>query len=64
MANFIARNLPLILGFLGTCVIGFTQQFGYGVGWNGPISFKNRVWRALNIFGWIMLALGFALQIS
>lgn len=57
------QNIALCLTFFGSCFVGLSQQFGFGSGWGGKISFKTFTWRFLNGSGWLMLVLGFGIQL-
>ena len=56
-------NLGLLLNFFGTVLLGVSSQFGSATGWGGPIAWKNTCWQRFNCLGWILLALGFFIQL-
>ena len=58
-----ALDISLWLNFFGTCAVGISQQFGFGGGWGGQINFRNNLWKRVNAFGWLSLAIGFLIQI-
>jgi hypothetical protein len=57
------HSLSLWLPFIGACCVGLSQQFGFGSGWGGVITFKSNWWRYLNGVGWIFLVVGFFVQL-
>jgi hypothetical protein len=56
-------NMGLLLNFFGTVVVGVSSQLGLATGWGGPINWRRPCWRHANLVGWILLALGFLLQL-
>lgn len=57
-------QLGLLLSFIGAVSLGISTQFGLGVGYGGLVAFKYYFWKLLNAFGWITLAVGFAVQLN
>jgi hypothetical protein len=58
--------LPAIglgINFIGAVLLGLSSQFGLAVGFGGPIVWKKTWWRAANMLGWCLLALGFLMQL-
>ena len=58
-------QIGLLLNFVGAVLLGLSSQFGIiGGGWfNGSIHLKNRIWKCFNILGWLLLAIGFLIQL-
>lgn len=56
-------QIGVAFNFLGTICLGISTQIGVGVGWGGPIVWRGQPWRLLNVLGWVLLALGFAVQL-
>ena len=70
-------SIGLILNFLGALLLGVSTQFGISLGGTSKppdevtwiegletkLAFKNHVWRFCNAMGWILLSLGFLLQV-
>ena len=56
-------NLGLLLNFVGSVLLGVSSQFGSAAGWGGVLVWKGAYWRWLNAFGWLLLALGFIMQL-
>jgi hypothetical protein len=52
----------LALNFIGTVLLGFATYKGLAAGYGGPIVWQSSWWRAAWFLGWVLLALGFALQ--
>lgn len=57
-------KIGLALNFLAALSLGFSTQFGLAIGFGGPFQWKNRIWRVVNIVGWVLLAVGFLFQWS
>jgi hypothetical protein len=55
--------ISIWINFIGTCLIGASQQVGIWGGWGGETNFKNRAWKFINGLGWCLLASGFFAQI-
>ncbi len=49
-------------GFFGALLIGLSQQFGIGAGWDGVMLFKTKRWKWCNAIGWILLCLSYPLM--
>jgi len=50
------------LNFIGAVLLGIAGVAGLAAGYGGPIVWKNAWWHASWWLGWLLLALGFALQ--
>ena len=57
-------QIGLVLNFLGAALLGVSSQFGLATGYGGPIVWKKKYWRWTNILGWILLAVGFLIQLT
>lgn len=57
-------QIGLVLNFLGAVLLGVYSQFGLATAYGGPIVGKSRYWRWTNVLGWILLAVGFLLQLT
>jgi hypothetical protein len=54
----------LCLNFIGAGMVGFSSQFGMAAGLGGPIGWKNSICPFINLIGWILLVIGFGIQIK
>lgn len=53
----------LLLNFLGSLMIGLSAQFGFAGGWGGVIQWRSSRWKYTNCIGWVVLTMGFLLQL-
>ncbi len=53
----------LWLNFVGSVLLGFSAQFGSAAGWGGKLNISSKGWRVANVLGWLLLSIGFLLQV-
>lgn len=58
-----ALTFGLLLNFSGSVMLAFSAQVGLATAYGGKIVWRTKVWRFLNLIGWVLLALGFVVQI-
>jgi hypothetical protein len=56
-------QIGLALNFVGAVFIGLSSQIGLAAGFGGPIVWKAWSWRVGNVLGWVLLSVGFLLQL-
>jgi hypothetical protein len=56
-------KVGLLLNSIGAVLLGLSTQFGLGAGFGGKIVWKNSLWKSLNILGWLLLLIGFLVQL-
>lgn len=59
-----AAQIGLLVNFVGATLLGISSQFGLAAGWGGLIVWKKLPWKWANILGWILLAVGFLIQLT
>lgn len=57
-------QIGLVLNFLGAALLGVSSQCGLATGYGGPIVWTSKYWRWTNVLGWILLAVGFLIQLT